>query len=38
MGIYVGFPSGLLTEEASLWTQEGYEGMVCQYGLLPAII
>jgi hypothetical protein len=37
LGIYVGFIFGLLTEEVSLWPQEGSKGMVCQDGLLPTV-
>jgi hypothetical protein len=36
--IYVGLIFGLSTKEVTLWPQEGYEGMVCEYGLLPIVI
>jgi hypothetical protein len=36
--IYAGFLFGLSTEEISLSPQAGSEGMVCQDGLLPAVI
>jgi hypothetical protein len=35
--IYARFIFGLSIEEVSLWPQVGFEGMVCQDGLLPVV-